>query len=57
MGSSGKLNLDHHHSKDSILDALALRLNCERGEVTFLFGQNKKTLTAKIMEISDVRFH
>lgn len=44
-------------TKGAILNLLAQKLNCERHEVSFLFGKNASELRAGIMEIPDVRTH
>ena len=43
--------------KGAVLDLLARKLNCERYEVSFLFGQNDSDLRAEVMAIPDARTH
>lgn len=43
--------------KGAVLDLLAWKLNCERYEVSFLFGQNTGDLRAEVMAIPDARTH
>ena len=44
-------------TKGAVLNLLARKLNCERHEVSFLFGQNVNELRAEIVEIPDARTH
>ena len=57
MKSSKESKRERRSSKIAILDLLASRLNCERSEVNFLFGQDTDSLSIEAVEIPDVKFH
>lgn len=57
MKSSRESKREHRDSKIAILDLLASRLNCERSEVNFLFGQDTESLNVEAVEIPDVKFY
>ena len=57
MGIQRKSDNEHFRSRAAILDLLANRLNCDRSEVNFLFGQSAESLNSESVGIPDVRIH
>ena len=57
MESSRETIMERSVSKAAVLDLLADKLECERAEVDFLFGNGAENFNPDTVEIPDVKSH